>query len=1280
MATTPIKTSKSTVKVMEEPRKPFFSSPGTFFQPKLSIGAPDDRYEKEADEVAEKVMRKPEGNSSAQRLFTLQSTPAISLISRKCSACEEEEVQKKGDDTDDNKISDKSPFFLDTDNGNGDQNIQRKANADSIFFGARNVNYPVQRKCATCEEEEKLQRKVSVNNQDAGVHELATPALQRTCNECSIDGPEPEEIDAEKDDPDNIEVKVSPKRKEGAQTPQVPENFETTLHRSKNGGSPLHAEVRRDMESRFQQDFSEVRVHTSSEAASLSSSINAQAFAHGKNIYFNHNKYNPSTDSGKKLLAHELTHVIQQTGSASLQAKIQRSDEPKLGNWAHHKIQERLRDRDNDLITEAPIPGGTRDNKEINVVGFADFYKSEDSIVAGVRGKRPDNQTGLPNPQYRYENMPTKATSTTSRFAKIDSKSPFKYGPRIKKKKWDFTPNFPSNFAVGELKPLFPTEFPSSLLYHGSGFLQTGNYKDGFEEFVSHLHGEKGAPVPASISGSYLDIPDTKIPDKINYGKFAQEHANEKPGKEAILKVDTTFHERVWMYRLKDGVYVYFLLPHPYTSDDFPAKIEKQLRALDPMLDELRKAHPKISSTISPKRNSEQGQKKDQVQRKEEDWDTPARQWEDKRKDWVKGKLPDVEKPKEFLKEKAKGVEKKAKIDKELNIKQDATTPLGKQVKNVKKVRFWSSFKGRMLGALRFRFGKVFNKLETLFENIKTKVRGRQLSADKLKSRNGIFAGWKKVATARIIGFAVEILKKMVAQAFSGFVGCINGIITSISGKYVSATEEAKQELIDEVQPLCCEIMVFKTKMDEAYTKYDKHIATFTETVETIKKWREILDDVEIAVRVGVQVASCGLPPGIGCLWGLVAQFGISTGLSLLMRTSYFDDEIAKPAASALMDAFVGDKLHNLMIDVLEETPLSAYMKRVIECKRKNKVIEYGKIGAQINTLDPNDPAVAKARQEWEKENKGDIMKDLNNAFSGKGGKTLSENDFQQLMDEITKSGKDAEAIKSLLENARDAKSGKLNLADSIAYVKGDKVPGNKKPKERDIDYDKAARSNEAYEKILGWDTSTFYKKPGVKSNSKEFADAVFDMQEAIGVNPDGIAGPESTIKFYDKNKLKHDAIYRGAVKVKLTEEEKKKTEEALKEPYPSYGELAADLKAATSWRRLSNGDTDFIKMNGHYLIIIKTDNGARVGAFFKYIEIEYKGEKRLKTIDTSDFLNIDVIKKPSDGFIAPLLVIEKPGGDPVYDIGLVRFFVENDYAELTHLDFRSHFVNIIIG
>ena len=89
-----------------------------------------------------------------------------------------------------------------------------------------------------------------------------------------------------------------------------------------SGGEPMDHSTRFFMEERFNSDFSDVRIHNDERAHQSSNDINALAYTHGNHIVFNKSQYNPSSQSGKRLLAHELTHVAQQRDGMKM---IQRS-------------------------------------------------------------------------------------------------------------------------------------------------------------------------------------------------------------------------------------------------------------------------------------------------------------------------------------------------------------------------------------------------------------------------------------------------------------------------------------------------------------------------------------------------------------------------------------------------------------------------------------------------------------------------------------------------------------------------------------------------------------------------------------------------------------------------------------------------------------------------------------------------------------------------------------------------------------------------------------------
>lgn len=194
-------------------------------QPKLTIGQPNDKYEQEADRVADRVMRMPEPQ------------------------------------------------------------VQRKAG------------------CSSCGDfdEEQIQTKP--------IGDQITPLVQRQ---------EEEEIEEE-------DVTVRPKSADNKSPPAAAgAGLQSRIQLLKGGGQPLPQSSRSYFEPRFGRDFSQVRVHTDRTAVQMTRDLNAQAFTYEKNIFFNHGKYSPGTSAGNRLLAHELTHVVQQGKKTAGAPAVQR--------------------------------------------------------------------------------------------------------------------------------------------------------------------------------------------------------------------------------------------------------------------------------------------------------------------------------------------------------------------------------------------------------------------------------------------------------------------------------------------------------------------------------------------------------------------------------------------------------------------------------------------------------------------------------------------------------------------------------------------------------------------------------------------------------------------------------------------------------------------------------------------------------------------------------------------------------------------------------------------
>ena len=107
----------------------------------------------------------------------------------------------------------------------------------------------------------------------------------------------------------------------------VSQQMESQLSQLQGGGRPMPQGLLNMMESGFGQDFGHVRIHTDAEAADMSSSISAKAFTLGNDIYFNRGQFNPETTEGQRLVAHELTHVVQGTGKVGRAPQAIESEE-----------------------------------------------------------------------------------------------------------------------------------------------------------------------------------------------------------------------------------------------------------------------------------------------------------------------------------------------------------------------------------------------------------------------------------------------------------------------------------------------------------------------------------------------------------------------------------------------------------------------------------------------------------------------------------------------------------------------------------------------------------------------------------------------------------------------------------------------------------------------------------------------------------------------------------------------------------------------------------------
>ncbi len=181
---------------------------------------------------------------------------------------------------------------------------------------------------ATNSNENHFGQSVSVKPTDFLIQRKSSCACGGGCPNCQSESsklPVSQPNDASEIEADDVANKVM--RMSVSQDTKISNTKDNLLQRKRNdcgskkssvgtlavGGEPLTDSVRSFFEPRFGWDFSQVRVHTDAQSAASAKQVNALAYTVGQNIVFNEGRYSPDTNAGQTLLAHELTHVIQQS-------------------------------------------------------------------------------------------------------------------------------------------------------------------------------------------------------------------------------------------------------------------------------------------------------------------------------------------------------------------------------------------------------------------------------------------------------------------------------------------------------------------------------------------------------------------------------------------------------------------------------------------------------------------------------------------------------------------------------------------------------------------------------------------------------------------------------------------------------------------------------------------------------------------------------------------------------------------------------------------------------
>ena len=285
------------------------------------VSSTHDPEEKEADNTADKVMRMAVPDSQIAKVPTNTGGVFRKLFRRSAKPNKEEKISRKAPNEEpqlkeDKELQRKEDRELQR---TEDKELQRKENEEL----QRKEDKELQRK-----ENEELQRKEDEKLQrtEDKEHQRKEEGIQRA--------PEPDKEIARKPEQEQ-EPKIARKpqveeqqlqrkaheqqeevQRKAEGSPDAGSNVTAEIRSAMAGGDPLPLSVRRFMEPRFNADFSNVKVHSNTQSANLNKKVSAKAFAVKNHIFFGKDQYQPESDEGKHLLAHELTHTIQQ-GAAS---------------------------------------------------------------------------------------------------------------------------------------------------------------------------------------------------------------------------------------------------------------------------------------------------------------------------------------------------------------------------------------------------------------------------------------------------------------------------------------------------------------------------------------------------------------------------------------------------------------------------------------------------------------------------------------------------------------------------------------------------------------------------------------------------------------------------------------------------------------------------------------------------------------------------------------------------------------------------------------------------
>lgn len=794
-------------------KKSFFGQMGgpakPTIQAKLKIGKPNDSYEKEADQVADKVVRKIQKsplNGQQMNPVSRISDRVGPGVQRACHQCEKE-----------SKLDDRNETLTD------EKGIQKK----TIFESAGGQL-----------EDEKIQRNSANGSQDPG------------------------------------------------------QGLEARLSQTKGQGQPMDKTVRQSMEKGIGADFSGVRIHTNTEAVNMNEELGSHAFTHSNDIYFNRGKYSPDSSSGKHLLAHELTHTVQQNpdikskrknnslnnNTPNIQMAYYFAPTPKRipGTTIHEGVLPRFASANSDLFVEVSIPGATAKKEHSEKAGVADFYKADKKRTIAIKFVR-----GVP----KYLRKNSRLAHGGGEYEHIDEAAPIVDRKSVYIRKLKLAP---TKVYLGDLKPGGSAE---AIL--GAG-VQIPNYKKGLErtkdktnEFIKDPKNQgKYDKVPPDWQWDLTPstISSLTIPKDLDYpsgeGVGGKRNLGVYLGNSKVVQ-DSGLKGSLYVYKDdKDGIWAYEYFPENIPKSIGHSKVDEALNRLNNDI------IPNLQKKTDPSAAKNTRVPKIQAKKK-----FSLKNWNKKYYSGWKKSTKKILKNKRSL---GKAPVAAALLELKGRSKANMTVPqsVAQKGKGLLKVRHWLKF-GGLYGRLRAAFGPLSTKIATFFQKLKKRFKAL---SKKTKKPGG--------STSGIIGAVVRVTFSLT-KVFMGIItrrvgenlmqGLKKGAADLAKDFFKTENIDPFLNKIDELKKLVEEVENFKEeklkeKVDTFLKPYEDQITLFNKVKSAVSSIKDIIS----IVKWGIRVIQCATPPLVGCLKLLLQELALHL-VEKVVQSCWFKEKAMLP-------------------------------------------------------------------------------------------------------------------------------------------------------------------------------------------------------------------------------------------------------------------------------------------------------------------------------------------------------------------------------------------------